>query len=278
MISYPQIDPVAISIGPLQIHWYGLMYVVGFVAAWWLGRRRAYRLGLSHDDIGDLIFYAALGVMLGGRLGYVLFYGMEQFMANPLWLFRIWDGGMSFHGGLIGVLVAALLFARKHGLPFFQLADFITPLVPIGLGAGRIGNFINHELPGRVSEVPWAMVFPPMMGLGSEPRHPSALYEYALEGVVLFVVLWWISRKPRRQGLISGLFLLLYGVFRFAVEFVRLPDTHIGFIAFGWVTMGMLLTLPMIIGGLVLIGWSRRQTLEKISLGGGRQEPSRCLT
>jgi phosphatidylglycerol:prolipoprotein diacylglycerol transferase len=278
MISYPQIDPVAITIGPLQIHWYGLMYVVGFVAAWWLGRRRAYRLGLSHDDIGDLIFYAALGVVLGGRLGYVLFYGMEQFLASPLWLFRIWDGGMSFHGGLIGVLVAALLFARKHRLAFFELADFIAPLVPIGLGAGRIGNFINHELPGRVSEVPWAMVFPPMMGLGSEPRHPSALYEFALEGVVLFVVLWWISRKPRRRGLISGLFLLLYGVFRYAVEFVRLPDTHIGFIAFGWVTMGMLLTLPMIVGGLVLIGWSRRQPLEKNALGGGRQEPSRCLT
>jgi phosphatidylglycerol---prolipoprotein diacylglyceryl transferase len=260
MLQYPEIDPVAIAIGPLQIHWYGLMYVVGFVAAWWLGRRRAHRLGLSHDDIGDLIFYGALGVVVGGRLGYALFYGMDQFLANPLWLFSIWDGGMSFHGGLIGVLVAALLFARKKRLAFFQLTDFIAPLVPIGLGAGRIGNFINHELPGRVSELPWAMPFPHM---GPEPRHPSALYEFALEGVVLFVVLWWISSQPRRRGLVSGLFLLLYGVFRFAVEFVRLPDAHIGFIAFGWVTMGMLLTLPMIVAGVALVGWSRRQPMDE---------------
>jgi phosphatidylglycerol:prolipoprotein diacylglycerol transferase len=262
MLQYPQIDPVAISLGPVQIHWYGLMYVVGLVAAWWLGRRRAHRLGLTHDDIGDLIFYAALGVVLGGRLGYVLFYGMEQFLANPLWLFRIWDGGMSFHGGLAGVLIAALLFARKKRLAFLQLTDFIAPLVPIGLGAGRLGNFINHELPGRVSEVPWAMVWPPMMGLGPEPRHPSALYEFALEGVVLFVVLWWLSNQPRRRGTISGLFLLLYGAFRFAVEFVRLPDPHLGFIAFGWVTMGMVLTLPMLIAGLALLVWARRHPVE----------------
>ena len=256
MLQYPQIDPVAISLGPIAIHWYGLMYVVGLVAAWWLGRRRAHRLGLTHDDIGDLIFYSAVGVILGGRLGYALFYGGGQWLADPLWLVRIWEGGMSFHGGLIGVLVAALVFARKHRLGFFRLTDFIAPLVPIGLGAGRIGNFINHELPGRVSELPWAMPFPHM---GPEPRHPTALYEFALEGVVLFAVLWWLSREPRRTGLISGLFLLLYGVFRFAVEFVRLPDPHIGFIAFGWVTMGMLLTLPMIVAGVALIGWSRRQ-------------------
>lgn len=263
MLQYPQIDPVAISLGPVQIHWYGLMYVVGLVAAWWLGRRRAHRLGLSHDDIGDLIFYGALGIILGGRLGYALFYGLEQLLANPLWLFRIWDGGMSFHGGLAGVLIAALLFARKKRLAFFQLTDFIAPLVPIGLGAGRLGNFINHELPGRISEMPWAMVFPPMMGLGPEPRHPSSLYEFALEGVVLFGVLWWLSSQPRRRGLISGMFLLLYGAFRFAVEFVRLPDAHIGFIAFGWVTMGMVLTLPMLIAGLALLVWARRQPVDK---------------
>ena len=263
MLQYPQIDPVAISLGPVQIHWYGLMYVVGLAAAWWLGRRRAHRLGLSHDDIGDLIFYAAVGIILGGRLGYALFYGLEQLLANPLWLFRIWDGGMSFHGGLAGVLLAAWLFARKHRLAFFQLTDFIAPLVPIGLGAGRLGNFINHELPGRISDVPWAMVFPPMMGLGPEPRHPSALYEFALEGVVLFVMLWWLSRRPRQRGLISGLFLVLYGAFRFTVEFVRLPDPHLGFVAFGWLTMGQLLTLPMLIAGLALVVWSMRQPVDR---------------
>lgn len=266
MLQYPQIDPVAISLGPVQIHWYGLMYVVGLAAAWWLGRRRAHRLGLSHDDIGDLIFYAAVGIILGGRLGYVLFYGLEQLLANPLWLFRVWDGGMSFHGGLAGVLMAAWLFARKHRLAFFQLTDFIAPLVPIGLGAGRLGNFINHELPGRISDVPWAMVFPSMMGLGPEPRHPSALYEFALEGVVLFAVLWWLSSRPRQRGMISGLFLTCYGAFRFTVEFVRLPDPHLGFIAFGWLTMGQLLTLPMLIAGLALVVLARRQPLDKAKM------------
>lgn len=263
MLQYPEIDPVAISVGPMQIHWYGLMYVVGLFAAWWLGRRRAHRLGLSHDDIGDLIFYGAMGVVIGGRLGYALFYGFDELLANPLWLFKLWEGGMSFHGGLAGVLVAAWLFARKHRLAFLQLTDFIAPLVPIGLGAGRLGNFINHELPGRTSDVPWAMVFPPMMGLEPEPRHPSALYEFALEGVVLFAVLWWLSRRPRQRGLISGLFLLLYGAFRFTVEFVRLPDPQLGFIAFGWLTMGQLLTLPMIVAGLALALWSRRQSVDR---------------
>ncbi|WP_431025720.1 prolipoprotein diacylglyceryl transferase [Halomonas sp. H5] len=256
MLNYPAIDPVAISLGPLAIHWYGLMYVIGFVAAWWLGCRRASRLRLTRDDIGDLIFYAALGVVLGGRLGYVLFYGMDRLLENPLWIVQVWDGGMSFHGGLIGVLLAALWFARKKGLAFFTLTDFVAPLVPIGLGAGRLGNFINAELPGRVTTLPWGMPFP---GMGPEPRHPSALYEALLEGLVLFVVLWWVSAKPRARGLISGLFLVLYGLFRFSVEFVRLPDAHIGFIAFGWVTMGMLLTLPMILSGAALMLWSRRQ-------------------
>ena len=253
MIPYPQIDPVALAVGPLRIHWYGLMYVVGLAAAWWLGRRRAHRLGLTHDDIGDLIFYGAVGIILGGRLGYVLFYGLDQLAADPLWLFRLWEGGMSFHGGLAGVLVAAWWFARRHRLAFLQLTDLIAPLVPIGLGAGRLGNFINHELPGRVSDVPWAMVFPSMMGLGSAPRHPSALYEFALEGVVLFVVLWWVSTRPRRRGIVSGLFLVLYGTFRFAVEFVRLPDPQLGFVAFDWLTMGQLLSLPMVVTGLLLL-------------------------
>jgi phosphatidylglycerol---prolipoprotein diacylglyceryl transferase len=258
-MNYPDIDPVAISLGPFEIHWYGLMYVIGFIAAWLLGRWRAARFGLSGDDVGDLLFYAAIGVVVGGRLGYALFYGMGQWLADPLWIFRIWDGGMSFHGGLIGVLLAALYFARKKRLAFFTLTDFIAPLVPIGLGAGRIGNFINRELPGRVTELPWGMPFP---GMGPELRHPTALYEAFLEGAVLFVVLWWVSAKPRARGLVSGLFLLLYGVFRFAVEFVRLPDPHIGFIAFGWVTMGMLLTLPMILFGILLLLWSRRQPVD----------------
>ena len=259
MLSYPDIDPVAISLGPFQVHWYGLMYVVGFVAAWWLGRRRAARIGLSHDDIGDLLFYAALGVVLGGRLGYALFYGLDQWLADPLWIVRVWDGGMSFHGGLLGVLVAAWWFARKKRLAFFTLTDFVAPLVPIGLGAGRIGNFINRELPGRVTEMPWGMPFP---GLGPEPRHPSSLYEALLEGAVLFGVLWFVSATPRRRGLVSGLFLALYGAFRFLVEFYRLPDAHIGYLAFGWFTMGMLLTLPMIAAGLALIAWSRRQPVD----------------
>lgn len=259
MLQYPTIDPVAIAIGPIKVYWYGLMYVIGLAAAWWLGRRRAHRIGLSHDDVGDLIFYGAVGIIVGGRVGYALVYGFDQLLASPLWLFKIWEGGMSFHGGLIGVLVAALLFARKHQLAFFQLTDFIAPLVPIGLGAGRLGNFINHELPGRISDVPWAMVFPPMMGLGPEPRHPSALYEFALEGVVMFIVLWWFSSRPHQRGMISGLFLVLYGTFRFTVEFVRRPDPQLGLIAFDWMTMGQLLSLPMILAGLVLMAWARRQ-------------------
>ncbi|MCC5884181.1 MAG: prolipoprotein diacylglyceryl transferase [Halomonas sp.] len=258
-MNYPAIDPVAISLGPFQVHWYGLMYVIGFVGAWWLGRQRAHRFGLSHDDVGDLLFYTAIGVVAGGRLGYALFYGMGQWAADPLWVFRVWDGGMSFHGGLIGVLLAALWFARKKRMAFFTLTDFFAPMVPIGLGAGRIGNFINRELPGRVTEVPWGMPFP---GMGPELRHPTALYEAFFEGLVLFVILWWVSAQPRRRGLVSGLFLLLYGVFRFGVEFFRLPDAHIGYLAFGWFTMGMLLTLPMIAFGLLLIVWSRRQPVE----------------
>ncbi len=265
MLKYPEIDPIAISLGPLKVHWYGLMYVVGFLAAWWLARRRAHRLGLTSDEVETLIFYCAMGVILGGRLGYAFFYGFDRLAENPLWLFKIWEGGMSFHGGLTGVLIAAIVFARKQNLHFFQLTDFIAPLVPIGLGAGRIGNFINHELPGRVSDVPWAMLFP-NPNMGTAPRHPSSLYEFALEGVVLFGVLWWFSSQSRRTGSTSGLFLLLYGFFRFGVEFFRLPDPQLGFIAFGWMTMGQLLTLPMILGGFVLIAWSRYQPIADAKL------------
>lgn len=259
MFHHPQFDPIALSIGPLAIHWYGLMYVVGFVGAWSLSRARADRLGLSKDQVGDMIFYGALGVVLGGRIGYALFYGWEQLAANPLWIFRVWEGGMSFHGGLIGVLIASLLYARRHGLTFFQLTDFIAPMVPIGLGAGRLGNFINQELPGRITDVPWGMIYPLY---GPEPRHPSELYEFALEGIVLFAILWGVSRTPRRRGLISGLFLVCYGIFRFSVEFFRRPDPQLGFIAFDWLTMGQLLCIPMLLVGVALIIWSRRQPID----------------
>ena len=256
MLQYPQIDPVALALGPFKIHWYGLMYVIGFAAAWGLARARRGRVGLSQDAVGDLIFFGALGVVLGGRLGYALFYGFDKLLADPVWIFEVWDGGMSFHGGLLGVLIAMLVFARRHQLTFFQLTDFIAPMVPIGLGAGRLGNFINQELPGRITDVSWGMVYPLY---GPEPRHPSQLYQFALEGVALFAILWFASREPRQKGLISGLFLLCYGSFRFITEFFRQPDSQLGFIAFDWLTMGQLLSLPMVLFGLLLMAWSRGQ-------------------
>jgi phosphatidylglycerol:prolipoprotein diacylglycerol transferase len=231
------------------------MYLVGFIAAWWLGSRRAGTPGaaLTKDaQVSDLIFYGAMGVILGGRFGYVLFYHFDYFLQKPWWLFYVWEGGMSFHGGLIGVILALYLYGRKLGKTFFEMADFTAPLVPIGLGAGRLGNFIGGELWGRVSDAPWAMVFP---GAGEAARHPSQLYQFFLEGVVLFAVLWWFSSKPRPRMSISGLFLLGYGVARFVVEFFRQPDAHLGFIAFGWLTMGQLLSLPMIIIGVLFMLW-----------------------
>ncbi len=257
MLYAPQIDPIAIQLGPLAIRWYGLMYLLGFLAAWWLGRRRARRDGSGWSDaqVDDLIFYAALGVILGGRVGYVLFYGFEQLLADPLYLLRIWEGGMSFHGGLLGVLVAAWLFGRKHGFGFFGVTDFVAPLVPIGLGAGRVGNFVNGELWGRVSDVPWAMVF---AHAGPLPRHPSQLYEALLEGLVLFVLLWLYSARPRPRMAVSGLFLLGYGTARTAVEFAREPDAHLGYLAGDWLTMGMLLSLPMVLAGAVMMALAYR--------------------
>lgn len=256
MLRYPHFDPVLVHIGPLAIHWYGLMYLVGFLGAWGLARWRADRIGLAKSDVGDMIFYGALGVVLGGRIGYALFYGWEFFAADPLWIFRVWDGGMSFHGGLLGVAVAIVLFARKHNLRFMQLCDFIAPVVPVGLGAGRIGNFINQELPGRISHLPWAIDYPKY---GPEPRHPSAIYQFLTEGVLLFIILWWVSSKPRKRGLVAGLFVLLYGCFRFFTEFFRRPDPQLGFIAFNWMTMGQLLCIPMIVIGILIVLWSRRQ-------------------
>ncbi|MGM0570706.1 prolipoprotein diacylglyceryl transferase [Marinobacter sp.] len=258
MLNHPQIDPVAISLGPLKIHWYGLTYLAGFAVGWWLGKVRARKdwTPVSEQQVGDLLFYIALGVILGGRFGYVVFYNFDQFLGDPLWLLRVWEGGMSFHGGLIGVMLAMWWYGRKIGSSFFRIADFVAPLVPVGLGAGRIGNFINGELWGKPTDVPWGMVFP--QAPDALARHPSQLYQFALEGVALFVVLWLFSSKPRPTMAVSGLFLILYGCFRVINEFFRQPDPQLGYLAFDWLTMGQLLSLPMIIAGIVLMVFAYR--------------------
>lgn len=260
MIAFPDIDPVAFRLGPIPVHWYGLMYLIGFGAAWALGRLRALdpRRGWTPAMVDDLVFYVALGAVLGGRLGYILFYGLPQYASSPLDALKVWQGGMSFHGGLIGALLAAWLLGRRRGRGFFQVTDFMAPLVPPGLLAGRIGNFINAELWGAPTDLPWGVVFPGEAA-GGVPRHPSQLYEAFLEGLVLFGVLWAFSRRPRPTMAVSGLFLVLYGVFRSLVELVRVPDAHLGYLAFGWVTMGQLLSLPMIVAGLLLLAVAYRR-------------------
>ncbi|TCI02148.1 prolipoprotein diacylglyceryl transferase [Corallincola luteus] len=248
-----KIDPVIFSIGPLSIRWYGMMYLLGFAAAMLLANYRAQKPGSvwTKEQVGDLLFYGFLGVILGGRIGYVLFYHFDLFLDNPLYLFRIWEGGMSFHGGLLGVIAAMFWRARKEQKTFWQVADFVAPLIPIGLGLGRLGNFINSELWGRQSDVAWAIIFPDPAS-GGVPRHPSQLYQFALEGVVLFTLLWWFSSKTRKPGAVAGLFLLGYGSFRFLVEYVREPDAHLG-VLMNMITMGQLLSLPMIIYGAYLM-------------------------
>ncbi len=258
MLIHPQFDPIAIHLGPLAIRWYGLMYLVGFILFIALGRLRAKRrpdLNWTAKDIDDLLFYGVLGVILGGRLGYVLFYKLGYYLDHPIEILQVWQGGMSFHGGFLGVLVAVLIFARKTQRRWPEVTDFIAPLVPLGLAAGRLGNFINAELPGRVTDVPWAMIFPNIDNL---PRHPSQLYQFALEGVALFIILWLYAGKPRATGTVSALFLIGYGAFRFIAEFGREPDNFLGLLALG-LSMGQWLSLPMIAAGIALFIWSRRQ-------------------
>lgn len=266
MLFAPEIDPIAFSSPAielfgrtlqLKVHWYGLMYLVGFISGWWLGvvRAKRPRSGWRPEEIGDLLFYVALGAILGGRLGYVLFYKPLYYLYHPVEIFFLWEGGMSFHGGLLGVTVALVLYARTTQRSWLAVTDFMVPLAPIGLGAGRIGNFINHELWGRVTDVPWGMVF--RGHAGPLARHPTQLYEFALEGIALFAILWLYSRRPRSTGAVSGLFMICYGLFRFVVEFVREPDLHLGYLAFDWVTMGQVLSLPMVLVGIWLITRSR---------------------
>lgn len=278
MIYLHQIDPVLLSLGPLKLHWYGLTYLAGFIAAWWLGKRRveAGRLpGVDANAFSDLLFYSMLGVVLGGRLGYILFYDLPTYIAQPLAVFRVWEGGMSFHGGLLGVLAAGAWWSRKHHMHFFDTVDFVAPLVPAGLGFGRLGNFINGELWGKHTGGNWGVIFPtdPQFAgwtqaqlqseyakgaLDAFARHPSQLYQALLEGLTMFLVLWLYSRKPRPRYAVSGLFALLYGVFRFVVEFVRVPDAQVGYLYGGWLTEGQLLSVPLVLLGIFLLLWSRR--------------------
>ena len=250
-MQFPHIDPVFLSIGPLQFRWYGLMYVLTFISAYFVIRAEVARkqLALTRDDIADLVFYGAMGVVLGGRFGYILFYNLGFYLANPLKLFAVWEGGMSFHGGFLGVTVAFLLFARRKDIPFWILSDIAALCAPIGLGLGRIGNFINGELYGRQTDVPWGMVFP---GGGDLPRHPSQLYEAFLEGVVLFFIVRLVPRRFPATGIASWSFIAGYGLFRFIVEFFRQPDAQLG-TYFGLFSMGQLLSLPMCIAGITAI-------------------------
>jgi phosphatidylglycerol---prolipoprotein diacylglyceryl transferase len=280
---YHAIDPVAVHlplpvVGPWPVHWYGIMYLVAFAQFWLLGRLRAGRddSPLNQEQVGDLLFWGVIGVIVGGRIGYVLFYSFGDLLGDPLMLIRIWDGGMSFHGGMLGALLGVWLYGHKLGIDLFRLTDFVAPLVPLGQAAGRLGNFIGGELWGRKTDVPWAVIFPESIERGGRTsqalyeqylagtldefaRHPSQLYQAALEGLALFVILWWYSSRSRPVGAVSGLFLAGYGAFRFIAEFFRQPDAHLGFLAFEWLTMGQLLSLPMILIGVGLMIYAYRK-------------------
>jgi phosphatidylglycerol:prolipoprotein diacylglycerol transferase len=277
LIPYPMISPVIVEIGPFALRWYALAYVAGLIAGWWLGKRLVAdaRLwgGRAHPtptDIDDLIVHAALGVVLGGRIAYVLFYNFDFYLERPWEILTVWRGGMSFHGGLIGCMLAMALLARSRRLPVLAFYDTVAAVVPIGLFLGRLANFVNGELWGRVSDVPWAMVFP---NAGPQPRHPSQLYEAGLEGVALFIILSLVVRRGglRREGLVSGLFGLGYGLSRIAVEFLREPDAQVGYLYGGWLTMGMLLSLPVALAGAALIGHALRKTPAPLATGSGAE-------
>ena len=258
MLIYPDIDPIAFSVGNFKVHWYGITYLFGFLGAFLVmclrgpSRPNPWNAG----QISDVIFYAAIGIILGGRFGFILFYQPTEILNNPLTLLAFWEPGRSFHGGFLGVLFSLMVFSKLQKRPFLEITDFIAPVVPIGLGFGRLGNFINGELWGRITEVPWGMVFP---HVGPEPRHPSQLYEFVLEGVLMFIILMAYSRKPRALGAVSGLFLLCYGLFRCLVELVREPDASHGFVAFQWLTMGQMLSIPMIVLGLYFLFFTNSQ-------------------
>ncbi len=262
MLTHPQFDPIALSLGPVAVRWYGLMYVVAFVLFMVLGRlhmKRRPDMGFTREALDDLLFFGMLGVILGGRLGFVIFYKPMYYLAHPIEIFYIWQGGMSFHGGFLGVLVAMWWFGRKSKRTFWQVTDFIAPLVPTGLAAGRMGNFINGELPGRVTDAatwPWAMWFPQVDAMPLA-RHPSQLYQFAMEGLLLFAILWIYSRKPRPVSAVSAVFLIGYGSFRFLAEFAREPDNFLGFLALG-LSMGQWLSLPMILAGIYILLRSHR--------------------
>ena len=258
MLIHPQFDPIAVHLGPLAVRWYGLMYLVGFLLVLVMGRYRIRTQpwrGWSVRDLDDMLFLGVLGVVLGGRLGYILFYKLSDYLHEPLHILYVWEGGMSFHGGFLGVVLAMVWFAHSRAKSWMAVTDFIAPLCPLGLGAGRIGNFINAELWGRPTDVPWAMIFP---NVDNQPRHPSQLYEFALEGLALFALLWWFSSRPRPAGAVSGLFLLGYGSARFLVEYTREPDSFLGLLAFG-LSMGQWLSLPMVLTGVGLLLWSYRK-------------------